>query len=59
MKVYEKEGTFPLNFQMLFMKHFDNPGMIDTLLRSLKVEPIGSMHSISNIENMKKFDYDY
>lgn len=59
MKVYQTEGTFPMNFQMLYMKHFDNPGLIETLLGSLQVKPLGSMHRISNIDNLQEMDYVY
>ena len=59
MRVYETEGTFPMNFQMLYMKHFDNPGLIDTLLGTLQVNPLGSMHRISNIDTLHNMGYLY
>ena len=48
-----------MNFQMLYMKHFDNPALIETLLGSLQVAPIGSMHRISNIDHLKSIDFIY
>ena len=57
MKVYEKEGTFPINFQMLYLKQFDNPGLANILLSSLQVEGLGSMHRISNLDFLKSIDY--
>lgn len=28
MQLYRNEGTFPINFLLLFVKDFDNPGLI-------------------------------
>lgn len=28
MQLYRNEGTFPINFLLLFFKDFDNPGLI-------------------------------
>lgn len=51
-KVYEKDKTLPMNFQILYAKGFDNPGLTGTMLKNMNIDQYGSLHSISNISSI-------
>jgi hypothetical protein len=59
LNLYQKEQMLPMNFQLLYYPSYDNPGLNYTIYKAMNVEPIGSLHSISNISALKKLDYDY
>ena len=52
MAVYQKEKTLPMNFQILYLKDFDNPGLTEILIKNMKVNEYGSLHTISNITHI-------
>lgn len=54
MKVYEHEQTLPMNFQILYEKDFDNPGLNQSLIDGMRVEEYGSLHPISNVPSLNK-----
>ena len=56
MAVYQKEKTLPMNFQILYSKDFDNPGLTDILTKNMKINQYGSLHAISNISHIRSLE---
>ena len=51
--MFEKEQTLPMNFQILYTKDYDNPGICYQILNEFSLNGIGSLHHISNISDIK------
>lgn len=41
-----------MNFQILYNKSFDNPGLSQILIKGMGVSEYGSLHPISNIKHI-------